>query len=473
MLSDQDKDIVFAPALTQAQLIRDRQISPLELVELYLTRIETYNPQLGCFFHVAAESAIADAQQKTEQIAKTKETKTLPPLFGVPTAIKDLNAVAGMPINYGVSTIKEQIADYDDGLVSKIKAAGLIILGKTATSQLGSLPYTESPGFIPTRNPWNLDYTAGGSSGGAASAVAAGLCALAQGNDGGGSIRGPAFCCGLVGIKPSRGRISYAPVGDFQNGIATNGVLARNVRDGAALLDIMSGYITGDPYWLTQPEIPFLSAIEQTLPQLSVGFATAVLPEGEAHPICQESITQTVNIIEAMGHRITEISFDVTSLIEPFKIIWSAGVASSGVPLEALSRINRWIAGLSGSAGDYLRAVQQMQIFSRQIVSLFDNYDVLVLPTYMHPTIKVGEFADFTPEETLTKIISWILPCPCWNATGQPAIAIPTGFDDNGLPVGVQLIGKPASESLILTLASKLEAAINFTSVPTSLLRLV
>ncbi len=451
-----DNNIVFKPALDQAKLIRDREISPLELVELYLARIETYNPQLGCFYHVAAESAIADAKQKTEQIAKTNDLQSLSPLFGVPTAIKDLNAVAGMPTSYGVAALKGQIANYDDGVVSKIKAAGLIILGKTATSQLGSLPYTESPGFMPTRNPCNLNYTPGGSSGGAASAVAAGLCAIAHGNDGGGSIRGPAFCCGLVGIKPSRGRISYAPVGDFQNGIASNGVLARTVKDGAALLDIMSGYIKGDPYWLPDPEIPFLTATEQTLSQLSVGFATAISPQGEAHPICRESVTQTVKIIEEMGHRVTEIAFDVNPLIKPFTIIWSAGITSADIPLEALSAMNRWIAELSGNAGEYLKAVQQMQVISRQIVSLFDNYDVLVLPTYMHPAIKVGEFANLTPQETLTKIINWILPCPAWNATGQPAIAIPIKVAENGLPVGIQLIGKPASESLILALANQL-----------------
>ncbi|MDJ0648450.1 MAG: amidase [Xenococcaceae cyanobacterium MO_188.B19] len=466
MLSDRDTSIVFKPALKQAKLIRDREISPLELVELYLARIETYNPQLGCFYHVAAESAIRDAKQKTEQIAKTKDITNLSPLFGVPTAIKDLNAVAQMPISYGVAALKEQIAEYDDGVVSKIKSAGLIILGKTATSQLGSLPYTESPGFIPTRNPWDLDYTPGGSSGGAASALAAGLCAIAHGNDGGGSIRGPAFCCGLVGIKPSRGRVSYAPVGDFQNGISANGVIARTVKDGAALLDIMSGYITGDPYWLNDPEIPFLTATEQTLPRLSIGFASAILPEGSAHSICRDSVTQVVSIIETMGHQITEIPLDWTPLIKPFTIIWSAGITSAGIPLEALSPMNRWIAELSSGAGEYLQAVHQMQIISRQIVSLFDNYDVLLLPTYMHPTIKVGEFADLTPEETLAKIISWILPCPAWNATGQPAIAIPTGLDGNSLPVGVQLIGKPAAESTILALASSIEAAVNFNSVP-------
>ncbi len=462
MLSDRDKNIVFKPALIQAQLIRDREISPLELVELYLTRIEAYNSQLGCYYYVAAESALQDARQKTEQIANTKDISTLSSLFGVPTAIKDLNSVVGMPLSYGILDCKGKIADYDDGVVSKIKAAGLIILGKTATSQLGSLPYTESPGFPPTRNPWNLEYTPGGSSGGAASAVAAGLCAIAHGNDGGGSIRGPAFCCGLVGIKPSRGRVSYAPVGDFQNGISANGVLSRTVRDGAALLDIMSGYITGDPYWLNDPEIPFLAATEQPLPSLSIGFTTAIAPERNAHPICQESVRKTADIIEAMGHQISEIDFDMTPLIEPFTKIWSAGIASAGVPLEALSPMNQWIGRLSGNAGEYLQAVKQMQVIGRQLVSIFDRYDVLVLPTYMHPTIRIGEFANLTPEETLAKIISWILPCPAWNATGQPAIAIPTGFDNNGVPVGVQLVGKPAAESTILALAFQIEKAINF-----------
>ncbi|HHP7230699.1 MAG TPA: amidase [Xenococcaceae cyanobacterium] len=458
-------EIAFSSALTQAQLIRDRTISPLELVEIYLARIAAYNPQLEAFYHVAAESAIADAKQKTEQIAKTRDPQTLPPLFGIPTAIKDLNAVAGMPISYGVAALKTKIAEYDEGIVSKIKAAGLIILGKTATAQLGSLPYTESPGFSPTRNPWNLDYTPGGSSGGAASALAAGLCAIAQGNDGGGSIRRPAFCCGLVGIKPSRGRVSYAPLGDFQNGIATNGVLARTVKDGAAFLDIISGYITGDPYWLSEPQIPFLSATESVLPQLSIGFATGVVPEGEAHPICQESVRQTVSSLEAMGHRVREIVLDATDLIAPFKVIWCAGVAAAGIPRETFSPLNRWIAESSGSAGEYLQAVQQMQVIARQIVSRFEPYDVLVLPTYLHPTIKIGEFANLTPEKTLEKITSWILPCPLWNATGQPAIAIPTGLDDRGLPVGVQLVGKPASESVIFALAKNLETAIEFNSL--------
>ncbi|HBY81251.1 MAG TPA: amidase, partial [Cyanobacteria bacterium UBA11148] len=274
-------DLAFTPALDQAQLIRTRQISPLELVQLYLGRIEQFDSQLGSYFTVAAEMAVAEAIAKTEQLAQTSDISELPPFFGVPISIKDLNAVEGIPCSYGTPILKDKIANFDDGVVTRIKQAGFIILGKTATSELGSLPYTEPPGFPPARNPWNLDYTPGGSSGGAAAAVAAGLCAIAQGSDGGGSIRGPAFCCGLVGIKPARGRVSHAPVGDRQSGISTNGCLARTVADAAALLDVISGYIPGDPYWLPDPEISFLDATRQAPDPLRIAFTTTVYPIGE------------------------------------------------------------------------------------------------------------------------------------------------------------------------------------------------
>ena len=457
VLSDRASDIVFKSALEQAQLIKNRYISPLELTELYLERIEQYNPQLGCFYHVAAESAIADARQKTEQLAQ-KDVTQLPPLFGVTTAIKDLNSVLGMPISYGVAALKDKIAQYEDAVVTKLKNAQLIILGKTATSQLGSLPYTEPPGFLPTRNPHNLEYTAGGSSGGAAAAVAAGLCAVAQGSDGGGSIRGPAFCCGIVGLKPSRGRVSFAPVGDYQSGIATHGVLSRTVLDSAAVLDIISGYVPGDPYWLDDPSIPFLQATQQPLPQLRIGSVSAIAPFS-TNTALKQTLTTTAKHLEGLGHIIEPISLDITELIEPFTTIWSAGIASSSIPLEFLDPMNQWIANLSGGAGKYLKAVTKMQMFSRQIVGLFQYYDVLLLPTYNHHPIKVNHWADLSEEKTLDKIINWIAPCPIWNATGQSAIALPTGFS-NGLPIGVQLVSKPPEEAVVLALAYQLEQTI-------------
>ncbi|NEP11555.1 MAG: amidase [Symploca sp. SIO2C1] len=450
-------DLAFTPALEQAQLIRSKQISPLELTQLYLERIERLDSQLGSFFTVAAETALADARAKTKQLNQTKDTSELPQFFGVPTAIKDLNAVAGMPLTYGLPFQKDKIPFYDDGIVTRIKQAGFILLGKTATSELASLPYTEPPGFPPTRNPWNLDYTPGGSSGGAAAAVAAGLCPVAPGSDGGGSVRGPAFCCGLVGIKPARGRISFAPVGEHQSGIATNGTLGRNVADAAALLDVMSGYITGDPYWLPDPKISFLNSTRQALSQLRIAFATSISIGGEAVEICTQGVKETVQRLEEMGHILEPGCPEFSGLEEPFIKVWQAGVAATGIPPETLSPMNCWIATQAGSAGEYLQAVGQMQIVCRQIVAFFDTFDVLVLPTYMHPAIRVGEWADLSPEETLQKIITWIAPCPPFNAAGLPAISIPTGFDSNGVPVGIQLVGRPAAEATLISLAAQLE----------------
>lgn len=452
-------DLAFLSALEQAQLIRRRDVSPLELVELYLERIQRLDPQLGSYFTVASEQALADAKAKTEQLGQTNNPADLPPFFGVPISIKDLNAVEGLRCTYGTPVLMDKIAPYDDGVVTRIKRAGFTILGKTATSELGALPYIEQPGFPPTRNPWNLDYTAGGSSGGAAAAVAAGLCPIAHGSDGGGSLRGPAFCCGLVAIKPSRGRVSHAPVGDYQSGISSSGPMARTVADAAALLDIMSGYVTGDPYWLPRPERPFIEAVGQPLGQLRIAFSTSIPPIGDAVPVCQQGVLETVKLLEGMGHQVEPGCPDFTGLIEPFKKVWQGGVAAAGIPKEYLSPMNRWIVEQSGSAGEYLQAVQQMQIMARRIVSFFETFDVLVLPTYLHPQIRVGEWADVSPEETLQKIINWIAPCPPFNASGLPAIALPTGFDSTGLPLGIQLVGRPADEATLISLAAQLEAA--------------
>ncbi|WP_414583201.1 amidase [Scytonema sp. PCC 10023] len=449
-------DLAFTSALEQAQLIRRREVSPLELVEIYLERISRLNPQLGSYFTVTAEQAIADAKAKTEMLASASE---LPPFFGVPISIKDLNPVAGVPCTYGNPALLSNISDYDDGVVTRIKQAGFILLGKTATSELGSTPYTEPTGFPPARNPWNLEYTTGGSSGGAAAAVAAGLCAIAQGSDGGGSIRGPAACCSLVGIKPSRGRVTHAPVGDRLNGIAINGPLARTVADAAALLDIMSGYVTGDPYWLSDPEPSFLAATQQKPGTLRIAYATSIAPLGEADANCQQGVLQTVQLLQELGHTVEQKSLDLSGLVEPFQVVWQTSVASSGIPAEILQPLNRWLLARTGSAGEYLQAVYQMQMVARQIVAFFDTVDVLVLPVYLHSPIRVGEWANLSPEETFQNIIRWVAPCPAANATGQPAIALPVGFDELGLPISVQLVGRPAAETTLISLAAQLEAA--------------
>jgi amidase len=444
-------DLAFTPALELARLIRRGEVSPLELTELYLDRISRFNPQLGSYFTVMAESAIADSRYKTEILANTKETE-LPPFFGVPISIKDLNAVAGVTCTFGNPALINNIPNYDDGVVTKIKQAGFVILGKTATSELGSYPYTEPAGFPPARNPWNLEYTPGGSSGGAASAVAAGLCAIAQGSDGGGSIRIPAACCGLVGIKPARGRVTNAP---GTSTIATSGPLARTVADAAAMLDAISGYFLGDPFWLNNPEPCFLDS--RTKVGLNIAFSTSIPSVGEADGNCQQGVLKAVRLLEELGHNVVEKCPDISGLVEPFQVVWQAGVAAARIPPQILQPLNRFLLERTGSAGEYLQAVTQMQILSRQIVSFFDPIDILVLPVYLHSPMKIGEWSQLNPDDTLERIIKWIAPCPIANATGLPAMSIPMGFDANGLPLSVQLIGKPAAEATLISIASQLE----------------
>lgn len=449
-------DLAFTSAIEQARLIRAKEISPIELTQLYLNRIEQLNPKLGSFFTVLAEQAISDATSKSEQLSEAE----LPPFFGVPIAIKDLNPVEGVPCSYGLKVARNRIADRDDLVVKKLKEAGFIILGKTATSQLASFPYTEPPGFPPARNPWDLDYTPGGSSGGSSAAVAAGLCAIAQGSDGGGSIRGPAACCGLVGLKPSRGRISMAPIGEAFSGFAVTGPLSRTVADSAAFLDVTAGYVTGDPYWLPNPETSFLDATKRKLEPLRIGLVTAIDPIGSADPICVEATEKIAHLLESMGHTIEPVTPDLGEMIEPFTVLWRAQT-EVGVPPFLLEKVNRWLwwRAKFTSAVRYRQAQSQLQIFARKVVGLFDRYDVLLTPTYFHPTIRVGEWAKLSPVRTIDEIIKWIAPCPAFNVTGQPAISVPAGFDPNGLPIGVQIVGRPADEETILAIAAQIEEA--------------
>lgn len=457
-------DLAFTPALKQAQLIRTKEISPLELTDLYLDRIESLNPMLGSYFTVTGDRALADAKSKTDRLAQTDDPEGLPPFFGVPISIKDLDPLEGVRCTYGSRALLDYVAPYDSALIAKLKQAGFIILGKTATPEFGSLPYTEADGFPPARNPWNTDYTPGGSSGGAAASVAAGLCAIAQGSDGGGSIRGPASCCGLVGLKPARGRISSAPVGYRQGSIATGGPLARTVADAAAFLDVTAGYVTGDPYWLPDPSPSFLDIAHQhshglNSQSLRIAYSIGLSPLGDADSVCQNAVLETAKRFENLGHHLVPDRLDCDGLIEPFSIVFRSGVAASELPPEALNPMNRWFIERTVSSGVFLKALWEMQAIARRIVAFFDTYDALLLPIYLHPPIRVGEWADLSPSDTFEKIIHWVAPCPPFNATGQPAIAIPSGFTPEGLPIGVQIVGRPAAEATLIALAAQLEAA--------------
>ena len=454
-------DLALLSALELAQAIRQGTVSPLDVTTTFLEQIEQHNETVGAFCHVAAETALSVAKLQTEQLAQVDSTDYLPPFFGVPTAIKDLNQIQGMPTSYGVATLRDKVAEYDDGVVMRLKQAGFNFLGKTTTSQLGTMPYTEPPGFLPSRNPWHLDHTAGGSSGGAAAAVAAGFCPIAQGSDGGGSLRGPGSCCGLVGFKPSRGRVSFAPVGDFQSGIASNGPLSRTVLDAAALLDVMAGYMTGDPYWLPKPDVAFWETAQKSPRPLRLAYHFSMPPFSSTATV-QHGVKTAIAKLETAGHHLEEACFDASALVEPFSIIWKSGVGASGLPLQLLETLNQWLGEESVSAGDYLRAVQTMHVLSRQIVGFMEQYDALILPVFSHQPPKVGEWSHLKPVDTVQKIIEWIAPCPPSNAAGLPAIAIPVGFDDQGLPLSVQIVGKPAADATVLALAHQLEQLLKF-----------
>ncbi|NJR66631.1 MAG: amidase, partial [Leptolyngbyaceae cyanobacterium CRU_2_3] len=283
--------------------------------------------------------------------------------------------------------------------------------------------------------------------------------------DGGGSVRGPAFCCGLVGIKPSRGRVSYAPIGDALNGLATHGPLARTVADAAALLDVMSGYITGDPYWLPDPHPPFvqvaLNAAQQGIKPLRIAVSTAIAPIGEADPACTQAVLDTANLLASLGHQVEPgLPEGIAQIVEPFQMVWRTGVRACGLPPQAMQPINQWLCDQPDTSGDFQQAVWALQMASRQIVSFFDRYDALLLPTYLYPAIQVSQWADLSPAETLERLIHWIAPCPLANTTGQPAIALPTGtFTPEGLPLGIQIMGRPADEATLIALAAQIEQA--------------
>jgi amidase len=455
-------NLLLTSAMHQAELLRSRQISPLELTQLYLERIDRLNPSIGAFFHVAAERAIATATAQTTELMARK-TETLPLFFGLPIAIKDLNSVAGMPCTYGVAMLQQNIATTDDAMAMLMNRAGCNILGKTAISELASLPYSESPGFPPTRNPWNLDHTAGGSSGGAAAAVAARLLPFAPGSDGGGSLRGPAHCCGLVGIKPTRGRISDAPVGDRLSGLASNGPIARNVADAAALLDALSQRLPGDLYCLPAPEPSFLAAASRSVPTLRIGICASFWADAPLDSSYRAALEKAGELCQEMGHRVTEVAIDAGALLEPFITVWQTAVAASGIPTAALGSFNRWLIERSGSAGEYLKALYTVQTLARQIVARWQDFDVLIAPVYNHSTIKIGAWADLEPPELLNAISRWISPCPIFNATGQPALVLPVAVESQtNLPIGVQLVGNLGAEELLISLAASLEQALNF-----------
>ena len=459
-------------ALEQATAIRHREVSPVELVEHYLSRIDSLSGELGAFVTVTADRALDEAREKESALKSGNDLPSkdsLPVLYGVPVAIKDLNLTAGVATMFGSVVMRDFVSPVDDHVVTRIKEGGMISLGKTNVPEFGLPCYTEPDVAPPARTPHDLSRSAGGSSGGAAAAVAGSLVPVAQGNDGAGSIRIPASVCGLVGIKPSRGRVSNGPVFPDTNGLGINGPLARNVADAAALLDIIAGPMPGDPWWA--PPLPkdetFLSFTRRRPGRLKIGrYIDPVIPGAAVDPECKKAWEETSRLLEELGHEVIDCSRPFSEdLIPYFEIIWAVGAASLPVASQdelKLRVLTRWLRdkGRQVAATEYLAAFGAAQTAARQAVESTLSFDVVMTPTLAQLPAPIGFFRndeypemDFEAQKRFTPFTA------TYNLTGQPAISLPLHWTPNGLPVGVQFIGRPAEEGLLLSLAAQLEEA--------------
>jgi amidase len=461
-----DPELLFRPAGELAALVRGGDVSARELVEASLERIEAMQPELNAFVHVDADGALAAADGVGADDGR--------PFAGVPIAVKDTAAVAGMPYTLGSDAFGDFVPQHDAFVVRRLREAGFVIVGKTNLPEFGILPVTEPRRFGPTRNPWDTDRTPGGSSGGAAAAVTAGMVPLAHGSDGGGSIRIPAACCGLVGLKPSRGRISRGPEqgDDF---LVQDGVLTHTVAETAALLEVLAGYETGDATWAPPPPEPFAAAAAREPGRLRIGVTTAAPIDAPLDPLCERGVRDAAELLGSLGHEVDEIEapWAGQSLLEVFTLVFGTPIAmgfffgaqvTGREPAEELVEPLSWTIwnGIRDrGALDYMLARTQLAAFTRAIVALWNDYDVVLTPALAQRPVRIGEIDSCSEEpwEDFRRSGQFTPYTAIFNVTGQPAISLPLFHGDDGLPLCVQLAGKPAGEGELLALAAQLEAA--------------
>ena len=465
------EELLWRSALDQARMVREGECSSRELVAASLAAIERLNGELGAFVHVAADRALAEAE--------AVEPAADRPLAGVPIAMKDLLApVAGMPMTWGMEAMKGYVPDEDGVVARRLRRAGAIIVGKTNTPELGILGTTEPDANGPTRNPWDTGRTPGGSSGGSGAAVASGMVSLAHGNDGGGSIRIPAAACGLVGLKPTRGRVSLQPAwSEAGMALATEGCLSRTVLDTAVTLDVLAGYQPGDPYILPPPSAPFADAARRDPGRLRVAWSSEAPNGAPVDPEVERAVRETAELLESLGHSVEEGRpvVDPEGYVENFIKVWIGEIGEElhtmeqllGAPVDrdtGIEPLTRQMAEIadSMSATDYVIALDYLRRASRTIVRFWDDCDVLVTPTMTRPAVKLGELKPAAGEEPVTELMNsagWVPYTPVFNVTGQPAISLPLAQSSAGLPIGVHFVGRPTEEETLLSLAAQLEQA--------------
>jgi amidase len=450
-------ELAFLSAVEQARLVRAREVSSVELVRLYLERIETLDPQLNSFVTIRAEEAIADARASDANRGGA-------PFRGVPIAVKDLTATAGIRTTYSCRAFAANVPDFDTAVVRRIRDAGFVILGKSNTPEFGTVAFTESDLNGATRNPWNLELTPGGSSGGAAAALAAGLIPIAHGTDGGGSIRIPASCCGMFGLKPSRGRVSSAPFTSLE-GLSTAGPLSRTVRDAASLLDALAGYEPGDPWWAQPPGRPFAETVEDHVARIRIAVTATPPIEATVHADCVGALRSAAVLLEGLGHEVVDKTppWSEPGLIDDFITVWQVSPTLYPVDPALLTPLNRRLAeeARSTSAASYAAAVARLQMAARRIVGFWKDFDIVLTPTLALPPVPIGWQEAGTSDglEQLRRNTLFTPFTAVANLTGLPAMSVPLYWSEDNLPIGVHMIGPPCGEALLLSLAAQLEAA--------------
>ena len=444
-------------ALEQAGAVRRGEVSPVELAEHHLARAD----HVGAFVTRTPELALERARALVPPEHETS-------LWGVPTAIKDLSLTAGVRTTFGSGAYADFVPDVSDAVTLSIEAAGMVSLGKTNTPEFGSPCYTEPDVAPPAVTPWDTTRMAGGSSGGAAAAVAAGLVPVAQGSDGGGSIRIPASCCGIVGLKPSRGRISGAPVYGDPIGLGTPGPLARTVRDAAAFLDVLAGRRVGDPSWAPPPSTSFLAACDRDPGRLRVARSiTPLIADTPVDPACVQAWEDASRLLESMGHEVEDVPVPLPRDAVPvFETCWAVLTALTSAPEGregALRPLTRWLSerGHRVTGPELGLAIGELRRLAAAALAALAPYDLVLTPTLAVPPLPVGALrddddpaADFEAQKAFTPWTS------AWNVTGMPAVSLPLHWTAGGLPVGVMLAARPAEEELLLAVSARIEEAV-------------
>ncbi len=475
-------------ALGLAELVKKKEVSPVELSEEVIRRIEVINPVINAVIF----------KMYNEGRRRAAEPSSQGPFAGVPFLLKDLAAAyAGVPLSSGCKALKSYVPDYDSEVVKRYKAAGLVMLGKTNTPEFALKAVTEPTAFGITRNPWNTDHTPGGSSGGSAAAVAAGIVPVATAGDGGGSIRIPASHCGLFGLKPSRGRVPAGPKhGELWQGAAVQHVLSRSVRDSAAMLDVTQGAMPGEPYILPPPQRPYLQEVFEEPGKLRIGFSVAHPMRGTTHPECIKAVHHTARLLENLGHIVEEapMPYDGEVVAKAYLTMYFGEVVADLNALEkALGRKARptdvepetWLLGLMGkslSAGEFATQRRNWNIVARSLGQFFTKYDLMLTPVAAGPPVRVGELNTSFIEQKLISAVNIFNAgallkasgivfklahkslertpyTQAANLAGLPGMSVPLHWTPGGLPIGSHFIAPFGGEDVLIRLASQLEQA--------------